>query len=39
MIPEEQGIVSIAKKMLADNVSVEDIAKYTGLSLKEIQAL
>ena len=35
----EQGIVSIAKKMLADNVSMEDIAKYTGLSIKEIQAL
>ena len=39
----EQGVVqtleSTAKKMLADNVPAEVIAKYTGLSAEEINKL
>ena len=35
----EQGVESTAKKMLADNVPAEVIAKYTGLSAEEIRKL
>ena len=34
-----QGILSVAKNMLKDNVKIEDIKKFTGLSKKEIQDL
>ena len=34
-----QGILNVAKNMLKDNVKIEDIKKFTGLSKKEIQDL
>ena len=35
---EEANLIT-AKKMLEDTVEIPTIAKYTGLSIKEIQAL
>ena len=36
---EEKGLLKTAKRMLEDNVSIENIAKYTGLTEKEIRSL
>jgi predicted transposase/invertase (TIGR01784 family) len=36
---EEKGLVKTAKRMLEDNISIENIAKYTGLTEKEIKSL
>ncbi len=36
---KKEGINQIAKNMLKDNVSIELITKYTGLSKKEIETL
>ena len=35
----EQKAIEIAKSMLKDNMPVETISKYTGLSLEEIKEL
>ena len=41
IIARREGIkeekISIAKKMIADNISFEDISKYTSLSIQEIE--
>ena len=34
-----EGILSVAKKMLKKNKPAEEISEYTGLSLREIEAL
>ena len=36
---KREGITKIAKNMLEMNFSMEDIAKATGLSIKEVEAL
>ncbi len=36
---EQRGRVETAKKMKKDNLPIEMILKYTGLSSKEIEAL
>ena len=40
---KEEGILTekkvIAKSMLKDNISVEQISKYTGLSIEKIESL
>ena len=36
---QEQNKIEIAKKMLSDNINIDNISKYTGLSLKEIEEL
>ena len=33
----QQGIIDTAKKMLENNLPLESIAKYTGLSINEIE--
>jgi predicted transposase/invertase (TIGR01784 family) len=35
----EEGIVLVAKRMLADNIPIETIVKYTGLTEEQIRAL
>jgi hypothetical protein len=36
---EKKGMIKTAKKMLEDDVSIENIIKYTGLTEKEIKSL
>ena len=36
---EKSGILRTAKKMLQDNLSIDNIMKYTGLSKNEIENL
>jgi len=36
---KKEGKLETAKQMLLDNVSIENIMKYTGLKEKEIKAL
>ena len=38
-IGRNEGILSVAKKMLSKNKPAEEISEYTGLSLREIEAL
>ena len=35
----KEGIIEIAKTMLKDNLSLDDISKYTKLSIEEIEKL
>ena len=35
----DEGIIETAKKMLQDGLNVNSIAKYTGLSINEIEEL
>ena len=36
---QERGLEQVAKTMLADNVSPEQVAKYTGLSVEAVSKL
>ena len=38
-IGEKKGLRKTAKRMLEDGVSIENIAKYTGLNKEEIKSL
>ena len=35
----EEGKIDVAKQMLADNVPVETVVKYTGLTEEQVRAL
>ena len=39
IIARREEKISIAKKMIADNISFEDISKYTSLSIQEIESI
>ena len=36
---ENRKSIEIAKKMLADNISIEQISKFTGVSIDELEKL
>ena len=36
---ENRKSIEIAKKMLADNISIEKISKFTGVSIDELEKL
>ena len=36
---KKEGIKETAKRMLLDNISIEKVIKYTGLTEKEVKAL
>jgi predicted transposase/invertase (TIGR01784 family) len=36
---KKEGKIETAKRMLLDNLSIEDVIKYTGLTESEVKAL
>lgn len=35
----EEGVQNVAEKLIAGKIPLEDIVKYTGLSLEEVQSI